>query len=121
MTVENFIEMNKLLFYHHLLHLPQSSLANEIVKIQAELNIGFYSECESFLLELNINRDSMSLSKYKFKKLVKSRIHEQNRIQLLEQAKSYKKLSYEQLAAEQYGLKSYIKTMTVHQARVYFA
>ena len=100
---------------------PRSSLTNEILRIQQELDIGFHSECVKLMSELGMREESISLSKHKFKKLVKSLIHEQNKNQLLEQARSYKKLSYQQLSSEEYGLKSYLKTMTVAQARVYFS
>ena len=63
LTVDNFIMMRKLLFYHHLLSLPDSSLAKEVVTLQKELGLGLASECEGFLSELSISCDPSSMTK----------------------------------------------------------
>ena len=48
-------------------------------------------------------------------------MHEKNASDLLSQIKNYKKLEYEKFSAEEYGIKDYLKTMTVRQARVFFS
>ena len=40
---------------------------------------------------------------------------------MLLQIKDYKKLNFDEIICEPYGIKNYLKTMTVTQARVYFS
>ena len=115
--------MKKLLFYHHLLQLPDSALAKEIInkQIEKDLKFGFVSECEQFLSELKISDDPSSYSKYRWRCLIKSRIHDKNRLDILTEVQSYKKLDYDKLVTEEYGLQPYLKNMTVPLARTCFA
>ena len=61
------------------------------------------------------------MSKTKWKYIAKEAVNKQNKLHLLEQSKSYKKLSFQKLSSEDYGLKSYIRTMNMSSARVFFA
>ena len=84
LSVENFIILKKLLFYHHLLSLDDDTLAKEIISIQIKEKLpGLASECTSFLCELNINCDPLSYSKVQWNKQIKLKIHEKNRTELL--------------------------------------
>ena len=53
--------------------------------------------------------------------MIKSSVHARNKEHLLEESKTYKKLDYQKLVSEEYGLKPYIRNMSVSQARVYFS
>ena len=70
----NLVMMNKLLLYHDLISLSDSSLANEILLLQSDLNTkdSFVGECESFMEELEIHEDPSSHSKHSWKRLVKA-------------------------------------------------
>ena len=115
LTVENYITMKKLIFYHHLLCLPASSLANQGLTIQKleQLPHTLNAECEGFLDALEITYNPQNLTKQQWKRQVSSKIHLRN--------KSYEKVNYETLSNEEYGLKYYIKEMTTKEAQVYFS
>ena len=124
LKVDNFLIMKKLLFYHHLQNLPDSSLAKELFSIQKENQNNFpslVSECLGFLSDLGISSNPSIISKPLWKKIVKKKVHQKNREELLQQAKSYKKLDFVKLSSEEYGMHSYVKSMTVSSARVFFA
>ena len=70
---------------------------------------------------LNLKSNTVSFSKYHWQKLVKQRTHEKNKSDLLSLLKSYKKLDVEKFTKEEYGLKSYLKTMTISQSRTFFS
>ena len=92
-----------------------------MVTLQKELGLGLASECEGFLSELSISCDPSSMTKQHFKRMIKSSVHARNKEHLLEESKTYKKLDYQKLVSEEYGLKPYIRNMSVSQARVYFS
>ena len=50
---------------------------------------------------------------------MKRKIVEQQKLQLLEQARNYKKISYEQLEKDAFGVQEYFSTLTVSQARLW--
>ena len=55
MTMENRIIKKKLLFYHHLLHLPQGSLAWQICQVQTKLALpGLVQECKELLKNMEL-------------------------------------------------------------------
>ena len=118
----NFIIQRKVMFLHHLISLPEESLAKEVYTIQKENSYpGLVKESEQYLIELGIDSDPGSFSKWQFKKLVKSKIHEKNKADLLNQIKSYKKLNYETMVHEDYGMKTYLSRMNLRDARTCFA
>ena len=123
LLVNNYIIMKKLLFYHHLLQLSDSALAKQILNKQKEevSEFGFVSECERFLSELEIEHDPSTFSKNRWKKHILSKIHLKNKSDILTQVQSYKKIDYNKLVSENYGIQPYLKTMTVTMARTYFA
>ena len=61
------------------------------------------------------------MSKNVWKKVIQEKIHEKNKSELLSQIKTYKKLDYDKLALEDYGLHPYITQMNISQARTFFA
>ena len=50
---------------------------------------------------------------------MKRKIVERQKLQLLEQARNYKKISYEQLEKDAFGVQEYFSTLTVSQARLW--
>ena len=107
--------------YHHLIQLSDGVLAKEIFNKQKEQSIGFVSEWELFLSDLHVEDNPSSFSKSRWSKLIKSRIHSKNRRDILTQVQSYKKLDYDTLVAENYGIQPYVRNMTVSLARTCFA
>ena len=71
--------------------------------------------------DLEIESDPSKYTKQQWKKIIKSKINEKNKRDLLHMIKSYKKLDYEELKDEKYGEKSYLTTMNLSQARTCFA
>ena len=98
----------KLLFYHHLVTLPDGSLANKIIEILQHLKLySLKNEIDPFLTRHGVS-EVASFSKVQWKHFVDVRISEENRLTLLEQAKGYKKLDSLSLACEEYKLKDYM-------------
>ena len=123
LSAENIIILNKLLFISHLCHLPDSSLAKEVYILQKEqsLHEGLVTECDKHLRELNIFSGPEFFSKKAWKKLILQRLHKRNEEQLLSQIETYKKLDFEKLSKEGYGIKPYLADMTVSRARTFFS
>ena len=91
----NEILYRKMLFLHHLATLPESSLANEVYKIQSQQKLSncMVSECLDVLSEWNIKENNIiHYSKKDWRELMKEKIYHRNRLQLLEKIKGYKKL-----------------------------
>merc|ERR1711942_557281 len=84
----------KLLFLHHLLTLQNPALAKEILEVQIKLKLpGLYQECENFLVTNNITRVE-SFSKVQWKNLVKRKMKELRKAEMIKIAKvkHYKKI-----------------------------
>ena len=64
--------------------------------------------------------DIYAYSKHQFRKLIKSKIREKEKRELLENAKGYKKISPESLSQEEFGVHEYFQTLTVRQSRLRF-
>ena len=55
LLMECRILQKKLMFLHHLVHLPDSALAKEVLAIQTEQGLsGIYTECQNFLARYEI-------------------------------------------------------------------
>ena len=123
MLLSNIIMVKKLLFLHHLIHLPEHSLALEVLEIQKQMEIpSLWMEGLQFLRELDISIEEMhELSKQQFKKRVHSAAKERNQRDLLKLMERYKKISSAQLSEENWGIKSYFREMNLTKARVMFA
>ena len=118
---ENFIILRKLLFLHHLATLPGSALAREVYELQKEDSSAFVLECKTYMNSLDITVDPGSFSKYTWRKLILRKIHSKNKSELLSLLDSYKKLDRNKFENEEYGQKSYLKTMTTTQSRTFFS
>ena len=122
LTPENQIILKKLLFYHHLLTLPENSLAREIVEIQKERILqGLVKECDNVLNDLEITSDPSNFTKKHWKKIAKEAIQKKNRTELLDRMKSYKKLEPSRFAEEDCGAQPYLKNMNISYARTFFS
>ena len=112
------------MFLHHLASLPDQALAKEVYSIQKENeNLpGLVTECNLYLSQLGIECSDPSIySKCQWKKLIKTNIHAKNQSDILTQIQSYKKLEYESVSKEEYGMKSYLKTLSLSESRTFFA
>ena len=83
--MEHRIAHKKLLFYHHLMNLPPSSLAYEIAATQTAMSYpGLMVECAKLIEKYEIP-DVKNYNKIQWKKLVKNKVTDQNRADILEQ------------------------------------
>ena len=102
LLMKNRIAKKKLLFYHHLINLPEDTLAFEVAKTQDTLSYpGLIGECKTLIEEYELPSVS-SVTKEQWKKLVNNKISEYNKNELLERIKSYKKLDFTALAEEKH-------------------
>ena len=120
--MEHRIAQKKLMFYHHLINLPENSLAKEIASIQTKMSFpGLMTECANLMEDYELE-DAKAFSKMQWKKIVNKKVAEQNKASLLEVIeKKYKKLDYEVLSEENFELKEYFKSLNLPDARLKFA
>ena len=99
------------------------TLAKNIALIQDKYSFpGLITECKSALINLGLTSESPEIyTKQQWKKIIKKTILEENRRQLLDAMKDYKKINVEEIKKEESGLKEYMRTLTPHQARTKFA
>ena len=123
LLVENALKLKKLLFFHFLANLSDSSLAKEIFMIQITEQVPdcLVAECLQYLQELDISVNPQHYSKGRWKSLIKSKIYALNRSQLLSQIESYRKLDHDQLSLEEFDVKPYLKEMNLRDARTMFS
>ena len=94
LLVDNFI-IQKKLFLHHISNLPDNSLAFQVLQMQKENSWpGLFKECKELLEELDIDVEPSMVTKSEWKKLIKTKIHDKNKRDLLEKVKGYKKSSW---------------------------
>ena len=108
----------KLMFLHHLNHLPETALAKEVIQSQTELGLpGIAQECHNFLVRFGIS-DIMQFSKLQFKRIVKTKIRELNKAKLLEQVRSrnYKKIDFDKISSNNFEQKPYLSSLSVPDA-----
>ena len=116
----NLILQRQLNFVYHLANLEEGALARIIFEEQVQKSMpGLYQICEEHLLNMGVN-DLKLISKWHFKKVVKKYIFDRNRSQVLDEIRSYKKLSFDQLSQETYERKSYFFDLSLENARMRF-
>ena len=72
------------MFYHHLINLPENSLAYEIAATQTAMSFpGLMMECAKLMENYEIT-DAKSYTKIQWKKIVKKKVTDKNRESLLE-------------------------------------
>ena len=120
--MQHRIALKKITFFHHLMNLPHNSLAYQVASSQARLGYpGLVAECEQIMETYQIKGNPVEFSKVHWKNICKKKIFEKNRSDILEKSKSYTKVSYETLREEKFETKSYLKEMTLSDARMKFS
>ena len=110
----------KLLFLHHVTTLPSSSLAKEILDAQTSLALpGLVQECKEWLIRFEIYRVEL-YTKPQWKKLIREKIIKENKNDILNQMKSYKKLKYDDFKDEEFRVQPYLQKLNIPQARIMF-
>ena len=83
---------------------------------------GLVRESKLFFQQLGIDdSDPSSFSKYQWGKMIRYHIHAKNKSDILTKIQSYKKLEYESVRNEEYGMKSYLKSMSLSESRTFFS
>ena len=77
------------------------------------------TEVEEYINKWNLG-DISVFTKSQFKKMLRGKIYELNRNQILDWSKKYKKLDYNKICIEKFELKSYFKEMDIQQSRLNF-
>ena len=119
--MENRIIIRKLSFYHHVVSLEKSSVANSLASI-AEMRgyPGLMKEYKALCSDLKLPNPS-KVSQQSWKKLVRKAVTEANRLSILALIEEkYEKLDYQCLKTESFGKKEYIKNMNMHDGRLKF-
>ena len=121
MLMEVRIDKKKLLFYYHVLNLPDNSLAKIIATTQIKFNYpGLMTECKMLLIRYDLP-ELEDHSKGQWKKIVEKALNEFNKRTLLEKIKNYKKLDFVKLKKEDYETKNYLASLNIADARLKFA
>ena len=91
--MKNRILQKKLLLLHHIAKLPEDTLAKEIYNVQKKLNLpGLVEECNEFLIKCDVTHVA-NYSKLKWTHLVKRKMKEENKEDILKQMKGSTKLT----------------------------
>ena len=115
------IVKRKLSFYHHLMSLEHSSVASRVARVEERAGYpGLVSEYKTLCVELGLP-DPNTFSKASWKNKVKQAVAEANKNCLLEEIKHYKKLDYNILKEEKFGIRDYVKNMNSFDARKMFS
>ena len=118
--MKNRILRQQLLFMHHLATLPDHCLAKQYYLSQKTLKLpGVVTRSQDILHELNLT-NLENYSKCQIRKTVKEIMFNRNRLEILEWAKSYKKIDYDTLCNEKFERKAYLSKLNVNDARMYF-
>ena len=115
------IDKKKLMFFHHILNLPDISLTKEIAETQIRFKYpGLMTECQELMTKYSLP-DISEQSKLQWKKIVGKALNEYNKKSLLMKIKEYKKLEYENLKKEEFKTKQYLKSLNLADARLKFS
>ena len=95
----------KLLFYHHISSLSESSISRRILEIQEKYNFPSLRQEISVFLNKHDIYDVKQFEKHKWKEFVNRSIKSMNRTFLLERMKNYKKLDEVSLSLEEFEAK----------------
>ena len=109
------------MFYHHLINLSKGSLAYEVTQIQDILGFPGLVQESKLLIEKYELPSPESCTKGQWRGLTKKAITKQNKKDILEKMKSFKKLDYSIHAQESFGLQDYVKNFNIPDARLKFA
>ena len=122
-TMENRIILKKLAFYHHLLCLSSGTLAKEIMDIQEKYSYpGLVKECNNFIKELQLpDIRAVDLTKQQWKRVIKKRLKQKNKEDLLYSMDKYKKLDNKLFKQHSFETKQYLRTCSLPDARLLFS
>ena len=114
--------LKKLNFLWHLKNLEEGALAKEIFEAQKHQNLpGLVQECLEWINILNIpNLLEKDITKPKWKKIVQDAIIKENEDNLKTKMKKLTKLKSSELSTEKCETKSYIRNLSVNDARQIF-
>ena len=113
------IKQRKLEFIWHLNNLGDETLAKEIMMVQRTHCLpGLVKECQDWIEELNLpDIFQTKITKKQWKKMIKDKILKQNETELKSKMLNLEKLKNSKLVTEKFGVKPYVKTLTVYEAR----
>ena len=115
------IDKKTIMFFHHILNLPNESLAKEIAMTQIKFKYpGQVNEYQELITKYNLP-ELRNQSKLEWKRLVQNTLKEYNKTTLLTKIKKYKKLEYKELGKEKFQTKPYLKNLNLADARLRFA
>ena len=119
-TMENRVLKKKLILVHHLMNLPEDSLAHECAIMQERFSYpGLISEMKEVMKGLDLP-DMKGVSKDHWKNLVKRLMKEKNKHDLVKMAERYKKIKSEEMSLENFERKPYLTNLRMDQARTKF-
>ena len=120
LKIENIILEKKLNFLFHLANLSIDSLGRQFFDLQEEDSSlpSLLKECREHIDQIGLN--FREVSKWQYKRKVKSYIKKRNKNQLLEEIRGYKKLNHDELSIEPFERKSYFSCLSLTQARMRF-
>ena len=117
LQIEYSILLRQLNFVHHLANLPPDSLGREVLELQKLHRLPSLAlHLEAHLDAIGVS-DLMQVSKWQWQRLTKKYVLKLNQESLLEEAKKYKKVSYDEMAKETFGRKPYFYTMSLEDVR----
>ena len=116
------IAEKKLVFMNQILHQNPGSLARQVQQIQESENLpGLTEEVKGQVEKLNLpNPFEECIPQNKWKSLVKASIKEENEKEVKTALSSYKKLKNRKILEESLGMKNYMETLSVYEARAIF-
>ena len=123
LTMQVRVEKSKLSLLHHIKNLEDTALAKQVYSEQKEREWpGLVAECKKIAKEWqipDITESGQDQTKYEWKNLLKKEAKTQNCKILQEKIQRSSKL--EKMKNENYGEKSYISEMKMHDARLHFS
>ena len=120
MKMKYRILKKKLCFLHYIATLSDDTLAREFYEVQKNLALpGLVKECQEFLDQNEIVRIDQ-FTKNQWKNLVKRKMIDMNKDDLLDLIKSYKKLDYNALKEESPKQMEYLSVLNIPEVRMRF-
>ena len=108
------------MLFHHISCLPEKAVARNILSVGQQLNLpGLHVDVDPFLLKHEII-DVTKFSKVEWKTHIVKILESENRKDLIQKARNYKKLDYISMSLEDYEIKDYFSSLDLEKARVRF-
>ena len=124
LTMQERVDQKKLNLLHHLKNLDSKSLAAEMFELQRKYNFpGLVSECRILFKTYNLPNiadEKLSLSKFRWKSMVKKAIKQTSEANIKEDFRKFSKLMNQNFEDENLEIKDYIKTMNLRNSRTKF-